>query len=225
MTDTALDELQTAYLALMHAAAPAPHVLERLTSERVLDGVRTHYAALLRWNRTHNLTRVTAPRDAARVHYVDSLLGLAALSPTLEQPADDVLDLGSGAGFPGLMAALLWPDMRITLVDKVRKKASFLTLTARAMQRPHVQVHGERAETVGTAPLVMTRATFSWPNVSIATDCVAPGGTLALFVSTVPEAPSFADVMTEAGLGDCETRTVRVPGVDDRALCMAHRPA
>ncbi|RJO66267.1 MAG: 16S rRNA (guanine(527)-N(7))-methyltransferase RsmG [Myxococcales bacterium] len=79
------------------------------------------YAELCRWNRRLNLTRLIAPEEAAVGHFLDS----AMAAPDLP-PAAAVLDVGSGAGFPGVVLAIRRPDARVTLLEKTAKKVEFL---------------------------------------------------------------------------------------------------
>lgn len=120
----------------------------------MVQACRAHFQLLVTWNRTHNLTRITDPAEAALKHYLDCLLPLLGL---LAAPSSFV-DVGSGAGFPGLMAALAWPDARGTLVEPAKKRASFLTLAAGAMG---VRVEVREPGAAVVAPLVLSRATFS----------------------------------------------------------------
>ena len=88
-----------------------------------IDSFAAHFRLLRRWNPTHNLTRVLAPEAAAVRHYLDCSLPLLG-----EEAPLNIFDIGSGAGFPGLMAAILWPETSVTLVEPSRKRASFLQI-------------------------------------------------------------------------------------------------
>ena len=94
---------------------------------------------LLQWNRRINLTAVTAPAEVAEVHLVDSL----ALLRTLPTSSQTVLDVGSGAGLPGIALACARPDLEVTCCDTAHKKIAFvkavaaelgLSVTARAVR-------------------------------------------------------------------------------------------
>lgn len=86
-----------------------------------------HYELLLRWNRRINLTRVTDPEEAAVRHFGESLAFL-----TIEQGKwETAVDVGSGAGFPGLALAAVFPQKQITLLEPVGKKAVFLREVSR----------------------------------------------------------------------------------------------
>lgn len=88
--------------------------------------VAQHLDLIAAWNRKAHLTSITAPAKAARVHVVDSLLCLRA-----GLPADAVLiDVGSGAGFPGIPLKIARPDLAVTLLEASSRKAAFLELAA-----------------------------------------------------------------------------------------------
>jgi 16S rRNA (guanine527-N7)-methyltransferase len=80
-----------------------------------------HYRMMLAWNRRTNLTRITEPDEAARLHYADSLAGGRFVGA-----AQTLLDIGSGAGFPAIPLAVLRPDLRVTALEANQKKSLFL---------------------------------------------------------------------------------------------------
>ncbi len=81
-----------------------------------------HYDLLLRWNSRINLTRVMELEDAVRFHYAESLF-VAMHAP---QSANNVIDVGSGAGFPGFVLAVARPELQVTLLESDQRKAAFL---------------------------------------------------------------------------------------------------
>ena len=104
---------------------------------------------LLDWNRKFNLT---ALRDTASVrtrHFLDSLSCAAAWGP---RPPHRLVDVGTGAGFPGLPLKIVYPSMRLTLVESVGKKAMFCEHMVRLLALENVQVIKSRAEDVGCMP-------------------------------------------------------------------------
>ncbi|MCI0778967.1 MAG: class I SAM-dependent methyltransferase, partial [Chloroflexi bacterium] len=104
-----------------------------------------YLAGLTAWSGRANLVSASALADAERVLFLDSL----ALVPVLrrEQPAAArLIDVGSGAGFPGLVLKLLLPELDVVLLEATRKKASFLTWMAEDLGLEGVQVRAERAE-------------------------------------------------------------------------------
>ena len=101
-----------------------------------------HYDLLLRWNRAMNLTSITDPKEICERHFCESLF-LGAYLPAGEL---SIVDIGSGAGFPGLPVAVLRPDCRIALVESRQRKAAFLQEVSRGL--PNVQVLALRLEAV-----------------------------------------------------------------------------
>lgn len=101
-----------------------------------------HYGLLERWNRRMNLTSVEPGRELVVRHYCESLFFAAQL----ENHGSSVVDVGSGAGFPGVPIAILKPDSRVSLVESNQRKAVFLREATRHMA--NVSVVAQRAETV-----------------------------------------------------------------------------
>lgn len=101
------------------------------------------YCSLLKeWNEKFNLTAITDDEEIVEKHFYDCLLALKFI----KQDSLDVCDLGSGAGFPGLVFAIAKPHWKITLVDSTKKKTVFLEEAARAMGLKNVKVMNKRGE-------------------------------------------------------------------------------
>ena len=96
--------------------------------------MRDHFELLTKWNRIMNLTRITDVNKAVTRHYRES----AFLHRELPE-AKSVVDVGSGAGFPGLPFAVLRPRTQVTLVESKRRKAAFLREAARGLQNVTVE--------------------------------------------------------------------------------------
>jgi 16S rRNA (guanine527-N7)-methyltransferase len=109
---------------------------------------------LLEYNRKINLTRITDPLEVAVKHFADSL---SLLETKKFPPGCSVVDVGSGAGFPGIPIAIMRPDIKMTLVDSLRKRTVFLSETVRLLELDNVQVLWSRAEEVGHNPLYRER--------------------------------------------------------------------
>ena len=108
------------------------------------QGKLLSYVALLeKWNRTHNLTAIRAPGRMVTHHLLDSLAVLAHL-PRVDSLR--LVDVGSGAGLPGIPLALVRPAWRVALVDSNRKKAAFLRQAAAELPLPNIEVVGTRVE-------------------------------------------------------------------------------
>jgi 16S rRNA (guanine527-N7)-methyltransferase len=108
---------------------------------------RVYAEELLAWNRRINLTTITRPADIAVKHFIDSLPGAKALKPGWR-----ILDLGSGGGFPGIPLKIVRPDLKVTLVDAVRKKVSFQKQVCRQLGLGEVQCVHARIEALGDDP-------------------------------------------------------------------------
>lgn len=135
-----MSERDRVFLASLAEAAIAAGVsLDRSIPEACL----AHYRLLERWNRRINLTRIIEPREAAQRHWGESFF-LAA--KTDFQSGERVADLGSGPGYPGLPIALLRPDIQVTLIEAVSKKAVFLQEASRGLA--NLQVLAHRAEEI-----------------------------------------------------------------------------
>lgn len=127
-----------------------------LTSDQV--AAFEHYAALLiEWNQRFNLTSITAPEDIRTKHFLDSLslLTVPNLPETLR-----MMDVGSGAGLPGLALAIVRPQWDITLLEATGKKVNFLTHVIQQLGLKNVHALQGRAEDVGQDPDF--RESYDW---------------------------------------------------------------
>ena len=112
------------------------------------------YAELLvEWNQKMNLTAITKPEDIVLKHFADSLTALTVLPKQLNL---SLIDVGTGAGFPGIPLAILRPDMRLTLLDSLNKRLIFLQEVCAALHIPAQTVH-DRAEEGGRQPQLRER--------------------------------------------------------------------
>jgi 16S rRNA (guanine527-N7)-methyltransferase len=101
---------------------------------------------LLQWNQRFNLTAIQDAEQVRMKHFLDSLSCLQLRS---EHPCDRVIDVGSGAGFPGIPLKIAIPSLRLTLVESVGKKANFCQHMVAKLNLQKVLVIQERAEVVG----------------------------------------------------------------------------
>ncbi len=122
------------------AALGAPLLPEQLAQFAAYE------ALLLAWNERIALTAIRELRQIRIRHFLDALSCAAATGPLDGQR---LIDVGSGAGLPGLPLKILYPGLRLTLVDSVAKKARFLELVAAELGLGGVAVIADRAETLG----------------------------------------------------------------------------
>lgn len=140
---------------------------------------------------------MVAASDAPRLrerHILDCLRAAAVVGD-----AATALDLGSGAGLPGIVVAIASPRLSIGLVESRRRRTSFLELTVGELGLDNVQVFGERAEALsGLVDLCFARAFAPLPDAWAAAErALAPGGRLVYFAggSAVPVAPSGSRIL------------------------------
>jgi 16S rRNA (guanine527-N7)-methyltransferase len=112
----------------------------------IAAGARRHAELVEAANRTLNLTRIAGARDVAVKHVLDCLAPWRRLVELAAGGAREWADLGSGAGYPGILLALLLPDVQVRLVESIGKKAAFLEQTVAALGLPNVAVVAARAE-------------------------------------------------------------------------------
>lgn len=112
----------------------------RLSTEQSAQ-LLTYLELLIRWNNKINLTAIRSPEQCVTRHFGESLFlaRWVKLQGTL-------LDVGSGAGFPGLALRIIFPDLATTLPEPIAKKRAFLKEVARACRMGSVEVRGERLE-------------------------------------------------------------------------------
>jgi 16S rRNA (guanine527-N7)-methyltransferase len=147
-------------------------------------GLLLDYLALLqKWNKVYNLTAVRDPAEMLTHHLLDSL---AAIGPLLRQTAGEpikLLDVGSGGGLPGVVIAIVCPQIDVSCVDTVGKKAAFIQQAAATLRLPnlrgvHARVETLKAEQGGGFDVVCSRAFASladftnWSRAALKSDAV-----------------------------------------------------
>ena len=147
--------------------------LDRDIQQRLLD-----YIALIeKWNRVYNLTAIREPEKMVSHHLLDSL----AVAPHLH--AKRLLDVGSGAGLPGIPLALAKPDTHVTLLDSNHKKAAFLNQAVIELKLKNADVCSERVESwqkQNRFDVIISRAFSDMGEfVRITRHLLAPGGMFA----------------------------------------------
>jgi len=116
-------------------------------SKDVVKALKIFETELLTWNEQLNLTAIREPKGIRVKHFLDSLTILRAWERTY--PPKKLIDIGTGAGFPGLVLKLVWPSTQVTLVESVKKKADFCHHMVEKLMLDGVTILSERAEVVG----------------------------------------------------------------------------
>ena len=110
-------------------------------SENQIDMLCRYSELLVEWNGRMNLTAITDEREIAIKHFLDSLSVLAT-----GKVGENVIDVGTGAGFPGLVIKIARPEIRLTLLDSLKKRLTFLEAVASELSLDNVQLIHARAE-------------------------------------------------------------------------------
>ena len=209
---TAFEEI----LAARAAEAGIP-----LTAEQI-GQFSVYHEMLLDWNTRMNLTALTAPEDVAVKHIIDSL---TAYDAALFDGARTLIDVGTGAGLPGIPLAVYAPHLTVTLLDSLNKRVRFLTEVRAAMGLQNVRcIHARAEEAARTAEhraaydIAVSRAVARLPVLLEYTlPFVRVGGTLLAlkgraYAEEQKEARRAAEVL---GGSRITARPVHLPGLDD----------
>ena len=114
-------------------------------SERQIEQFLTYLEILQDWNKRMNLTSLKDPREIIITHFLDSLTILKAI----EIKEISAIDIGTGAGFPGIPLKILRPEISLTLLDSLKKKIEFLEYLSKSLKLEGVETIWGRAEEYG----------------------------------------------------------------------------
>jgi len=207
----------TPRLALQRGLGELGLALPEGATEKLL----AYLELLTKWNRTYNLTAIRDPLQAVSLHLLDSL----AVQRELSDSAGALVDVGSGAGLPGIPLAIAEPARRVTLNDSNGKKGAFLRQAVIELGLRNADVHIGRVESWRPAErfaVVITRGFSSLVKfLAACRHLAAPAGVLAAMKGAYPEA-ELAEVPADC---DCsKVRRLKVPLLDAErhlVLCRA----
>ena len=112
-------------------------------TEDQISAFNKYYELLYEWNKKINLTAITEPKDIAIKHMVDSL---SCFKADLFKENTSLIDVGTGAGFPGLPLKIFYPSLKLTLLDSLNKRVKFLQLVVDELGLKDVEVIHARSE-------------------------------------------------------------------------------
>lgn len=169
-------------------------MLDKATSERL----GTYGNMLLEYNQHINLTAITEPDEVLYKHFLDCILFFKATAP---KKGDAVIDVGTGAGFPGMVLKIVRPDLKVTLLDSLNKRLAFLEAVKEALLLDGVTTVHMRAEDAGRSPahrekydIACARAVTAMPKLAeYCLPLVKKGGLLVAM-----KGPSAAEETAEA---------------------------
>src|ERR1041385_3278920 len=193
----------------------------------------TYEKELLEWNQKFNLTAIRDVESIRIKHFLDSFSCVLAWQAN---PPASLIDIGTGAGFPGIPLKILYPNLKLTLVESVGKKAAFCQHIVRVLGLEHVDVIQSRAEDLGQNP--QHREKYDWAvaravaNLNVLREYLMPfvkvgGMALAQKGESGPaEAQSAEKAMELLGGKLKQLIAVNLPGVaDDRYLVVMEKVA
>jgi len=190
----------------------------------------SYMTLIQKWNKVYNLTALRQAQEILTHHLLDSL---SAVSPLLGHIAKtkgdanagiELLDVGSGGGLPGVVIAICCPNIRVTCVDTVSKKAAFVQQVAASLRLSNLRgVHARVESLTGPYDLICSRAFAALPDfVSWSAAALSDGGVWMAMKGKLPEAemaalPSFAEVF--------HVEQLQVPGLEaDRCMVWMKKP-
>jgi 16S rRNA (guanine527-N7)-methyltransferase len=191
-------------------------------------GLLLDYLALLqKWNKVYNLTAVRDPAEMLTHHLLDSL---AAIGPLLRQTAGEpikLLDVGSGGGLPGVVIAIVCPQIDVSCVDTVGKKAAFIQQAAATLRLPnlrgvHARVETLKAEQGGGFDVVCSRAFASLVDfTSWSQAALKPGG---VWMAMKGKHPAEELAVLPKSVEVFHVEQLQVPGLDAERCIIWMRP-
>ncbi|MCX5846656.1 MAG: 16S rRNA (guanine(527)-N(7))-methyltransferase RsmG [Deltaproteobacteria bacterium] len=181
----------------------------------------TYYKELLTWNKKINLVSVRSDLDIPIKHFIDSL----TLLPYIKSKTGQVLDIGSGAGFPGIPLKIAPNSLTVVLLESSRKKSSFLKHIIRSLNLTDITVINNRVESLmedetyrGRFEVVISRATFKLPQLlRIGGFFLSPNGILIAMKSkrSDEELTEAADMSQNVGLKYIASHDLTLPITGD----------
>lgn len=193
------------------------------------DQFQTYMELLLEWNEKMNLTAITQPEEVVEKHFLDSMTLLSW--PKLKQGAK-VIDVGTGAGFPGIPLKIMRPDIDLTLLDGTMKRLNFLGEVCAALKVSARRVH-RRAEEAGLDKtmrerydLATARAVASLP--VLAEYCMPLIKMKGHFIAmkgpgAEQELEEAANALETLGAGEPEVLSLSLPGGEERKLILCQK--
>jgi 16S rRNA (guanine527-N7)-methyltransferase len=192
-------------------------------TDRQSEQLLAYGALILKWNKVYNLTALRDPATVLTHHLLDSLAAVGALGRE-RAGAAKLLDVGAGAGLPGVVIAILRSDIDVTCVDAVAKKAAFVQQVASELGLRNLRGLHARVETMtGGYEVISSRAFASLPDfASGSIHLLAPNGIWLAMKGRVPS-EELAKLPPEVEVFHVEQLTV--PGLDaERCVVWMRKP-
>ncbi|CAM5788842.1 16S rRNA (guanine(527)-N(7))-methyltransferase RsmG [Rhizobacter fulvus] len=193
-------------------------------TEQQADTLLGYLALLQRWNAHYNLTSVRDPAQMLTHHLADCLAIMAPLRRLVGTSPLRVLDVGSGGGLPGVLIAALNPEVEVTCVDTVGKKAAFVQQVAGELRLKNLHAAHSRVENLVTAPfdLITARAFASLEDfIALTRARLAVGG---IWLAMKGKTPTAEIESLPADIDVFHVEQLAVPGLDAERCIVWMRP-
>ncbi|RIX73538.1 16S rRNA (guanine(527)-N(7))-methyltransferase RsmG [Acidovorax cavernicola] len=177
---------------------------------------------MLKWNKVYNLTAVRDPAGVMTHHLLDSLAAVAPLQREWTGKGR-LLDVGSGGGLPGVVIAIMRPDIEVSCLDAVAKKAAFVQQVAAELELPNLRgVHARVESLAGSYEVISSRAFASLPDFfNGSMNLLAPGG---VWLAMKGKLPTDELAALPAGVAVFHVEQLTVPGLDaERCIVWARK--
>ena len=192
-------------------------------SDVQLEQLQGYLALIRKWNKVYNLTAVRDPQEMLTHHVLDSLTAVAPLLRHTGGAAAEVLDVGSGGGLPGIVLAICRPELDISCVDTVGKKAAFIQQVAASLKLPNLRgVHARVESLSGPFDVICCRAFAALPDfVNWSRGALAPNGVWMAMKGKHPQ--EEIDALPQ-GVQVFHVEPLHVPGLDVERCMVWMRP-
>jgi 16S rRNA (guanine527-N7)-methyltransferase len=191
-------------------------------SDRQGEQLLAYGTLMLKWNKVYNLTALRDPATVLTHHLLDSL---AAVAPLQREWAGKgkLLDVGSGGGLPGVVIAIMRPDLEVSCLDAVAKKAAFVQQVSAELELPNLRGLHARVELLeGSYEVISSRAFASLPDFfNGSMNLLAPGG---VWLAMKGKVPGDELAVLPKGVAVFHVEQLTVPGLDaERCIVWARR--
>ncbi len=192
-------------------------------SDVQLDQLQGYLVLIQKWNKVYNLTAVRDPQEMLTHHLLDSLTAVAPLLRHTGGAAAKVLDVGSGGGLPGIVLAICRPELDISCVDTVGKKAAFIQQVAASLKLPNLRgIHARVESLSGPFDVICCRAFAALPDfVNWSRGALAPNGVWMAMKGKHPQ--EEIDALPQ-GVQVFHVEPLHVPGLDVERCMVWMRP-
>jgi 16S rRNA (guanine527-N7)-methyltransferase len=193
-----------------------------------VDRLLAYLDLLQKWNRVYNLTAVRKPAEMLTHHLLDSLAAIGPLQRHTGGAPTTLLDVGSGGGLPGVVIAITCPEVAVSCVDTVGKKAAFIQQTAATLKLPnlrglHARVESLRVDQGGGFDVICSRAFASLADFTTwSREALKPAGA---WMAMKGKHPADEIAALPAAIEVFHVEPLQVPGLTAERCIVWMRPA